>query len=244
VPKNFRPGRAPAHPAWSLEYDTATARIENENVFVHVVIDAEEPEQPNTALPSVPPRELCQTFKLACEATPLADQATVDFLFATTRAKLETKGKLTFSGDRSENVTFGAAGVFVPENHGFGRIELRKSLSLRGYTFYEEKLDPSRHFVGEVRELDESSWNLIVENSGRDEALIFVHGFDTSFVKALYREAQIDWDLRFQSIPLLFTWASNRSVLDYVYDQQSALMAGRAFCLRKQQIGHGRLGSS
>jgi hypothetical protein len=89
-----------------LGYDTATARIENENVFVHVVIDAEEPEQPNTALPSVPPRELCQTFKLACEATPLADQATVDFLFATTRAKLETKGSsFNLQSEKLENAT-------------------------------------------------------------------------------------------------------------------------------------------
>jgi esterase/lipase superfamily enzyme len=53
--------------------------------------------------------KMCQTFKLAGEATPLADQATVDFLFATTRAKLQTPEKLTYSGDRSKDVTFGAA---------------------------------------------------------------------------------------------------------------------------------------
>jgi esterase/lipase superfamily enzyme len=88
---------------------------------------------------------------------------------------------------------------------------------------------------------DENSWNSIVKNSGKD---LFVHGFDTSFVEALYHEAQIVWDLRLQGIPVLFNWASNGSVLDYFYDQQSALMARRPFCLRKQQIGHGRLGSS
>jgi esterase/lipase superfamily enzyme len=216
------------HSAWWLGYNKATARIED--VFVHVVLDAEQPARPDAARPSVPPPELCRAFEQACKATPLADKATVDFLFATTRAKLEARGKLFYSGARSDDITFGAARVSVPENHGFGHVELPKSVNLFRYTLYEEKLDPARHFVIKaVKPLDESSWNSIVRDSSRDEALIFVHGFNTSFDDALYREAQIVWDMRFAGLPVLFSWASKGSLLDYYYDQQSAVAARQAF---------------
>jgi hypothetical protein len=41
------------HSAWWLGYNKATARIED--VFVHVVLDAEQPARPDAARPSVPP---------------------------------------------------------------------------------------------------------------------------------------------------------------------------------------------
>ena len=61
------------------------------------------------------------------------------------------------------------------------------------------------------------------------DALVFVHGFNTSFDDAVLRHAQIVWDLQYTGLPVLFSWPSRESVLDYVYDQQSAIGAREHF---------------
>jgi esterase/lipase superfamily enzyme len=99
-----------------------------------------------------------------------------------------------------------------------------------GYSLYEEKLDPTKHFViGEVRTLAEDDWMHLLQDGNPSEALIFVHGFNTSFEDALYRQAQIIWDLQYKGMAVLFTWASRGDALDYIYDQQSALLARNSF---------------
>jgi esterase/lipase superfamily enzyme len=59
--------------------------------------------------------------------------------------------------------------------------------------------------------------------------LVFVHGFNTTFEDALYRNAQIVWDLQYTGLPVLFTWASRGQVADYIYDKDSAYLAREAF---------------
>ncbi|HKY86033.1 MAG TPA: alpha/beta hydrolase, partial [Pseudorhodoplanes sp.] len=63
----------------------------------------------------------------------------------------------------------------------------------------------------------------------KDEALIFVHGFKVGFLDAIYRCAQIAWDIRYEGIPVLYSWASRAKVLDYPYDQISARLAQPRF---------------
>lgn len=68
-----------------------------------------------------------------------------------------------------------------------------------------------------------------IRSSGKPEALVFVHGFNVSFVEAVYRCAQIAWDIAYKGIPILFSWASRGAVLDYGYDRNSALIARSRF---------------
>jgi esterase/lipase superfamily enzyme len=57
---------------------------------------------------------------------------------------------------------------------------------------------------------------------GRD-VLLYVHGFNETFETALTSYARVVAKLEFTGAPVLFTWPSAGSVLDYNYDRESAM---------------------
>lgn len=175
--------------------------------------------------PCTPHPKLCQP---AISAAP--DPRLVEFLFATTRMPMKVGGRDSFSGERANGTTYGAARVRVPDDHVAGRIELPKNVGFLGVAIYEQKLDAHKHFViKEVRKMSEQAWHDVLRSGRTDEALVFVHGYNNSFDNALYRTAQIVWDLQYRGKAVLFTWASRDKTVDYVYDQQSALGASARF---------------
>jgi esterase/lipase superfamily enzyme len=175
----------------------------------------------------------CAEWSTLCDQlSPLGEERTVEFLIATTRREIPGASIVSFTGDRAPNMTFGAAKVSIPNDpyHHFGRVELPHRYKLFGLSVYEEKLDPTKHFViREVRKLTDAQWDELLGDRRSDEALVFVHGYHTSFEDALYREAQIIWDLQYPGPAILFTWASRGGASDYAYDQQSALIARDSF---------------
>jgi esterase/lipase superfamily enzyme len=56
----------------------------------------------------------------------------------------------------------------------------------------------------------------------RDHALVFVHGYNTAFDSALYRTAQIAYDLKFDGAAFAYSWPSGGAVASYTYDRESA----------------------
>ena len=65
----------------------------------------------------------------------------------------------------------------------------------------------------------------------RGQALIFVHGFNVSFDNALFRAAQIAYDLNFDGPGVSFSWPSRGqagtlgsilAIRHYPYDRESA----------------------
>ncbi|MGE7469205.1 alpha/beta hydrolase [Bosea sp. NPDC003192] len=170
------------------------------------------------------------------------DRRSVEILFATTRQKVDESGRTTFSGARARAMTFGAARVRIPEDHRLGHIELPGSARLFSISLYERKLDLKRHFViKDVKALDREDWDQVIRTKKANEALIFVHGFNTTFDQSLYRAAQIVWDLQYQNLSILFSWASMGDVLRYEFDQQSAMVARDSFIelLRILRTEHG-----
>lgn len=63
----------------------------------------------------------------------------------------------------------------------------------------------------------------------KDQALIFVPGFNTSFDGALFRTAQIVADLDFDGAVFVYSWPSAGRVVQYVYDRDSAAAAAASF---------------
>ena len=59
----------------------------------------------------------------------------------------------------------------------------------------------------------------------KDHAFVFVHGFNTSFDCALYRTAQIAYDLKFDGVPFVYSWPSGGKVASYTYDHGSVEQA-------------------
>lgn len=173
----------------------------------------------------------------AISAPETNDSQSVQIFFATTR---ERDGK-SYSEKRNNSMNFGRAIVRVPEYHKMGTIERPQLIHdyILPFISYEEKLDLSKHFIiNDITTLNQEDWNKTARSLSRDEALIFVHGFNTTFDEALYRAAQLTWDLQYKDkgIPVLFSWASWGGATEpvgylrsYLYDRDSALIGGNAF---------------
>ncbi|BBU60405.1 hypothetical protein MSC49_03400 [Methylosinus sp. C49] len=159
------------------------------------------------------------------------DPRVVDLFYATVRKPNENETRAvgdSYSGERDESLHFGRARVRVPEHHHFGRLELPGGFSI--LTLSSEQPDQNKHFIlRSVQSLSQEQWDTQIDAIGPHEALVFVHGFRTTFDEAVYRFAQISFDAQFKGLPVLFSWASRGEVAGYEYDRNSALVAGGAF---------------
>lgn len=109
--------------------------------------------------------------------------------------------------------------ITVPPEHEAGRIE-RPSFGSE---------DPQKHFIAASRRsLDETAFlaELAAHISGRigsnRDVLLYVHGFNNSYDDTRFRLAQLVEDGRFGGVPVLFTWPSSSSLLDYGAAKESA----------------------
>jgi esterase/lipase superfamily enzyme len=153
----------------------------------------------------------------------------VGILFATTR-KRDVSETAYFTGERNKQITYGSARVRIPEQHRIGRIELPFKLELFSLTFYEQSLDPRKHFIIEaINILSLQEWKSLISSSGLGDSLVFVHGFNVTFRDALCRLAQIAYDIQYPGLPVLFSWPSRGQILDYGYDRESALVTHDPF---------------
>lgn len=93
--------------------------------------------------------------------------------------------------------------------------------------------DPRLHFLtsGEERFADAAAFRaglagaLADRPRGGREAVIFVHGFNTTFAEGLYRTAQVGADLDLPGVLVHYAWPSRANPLAYAYDRDSALFA-------------------
>lgn len=129
-----------------------------------------------------------------------------------------------YTGERSPALNVGIVRVRVPEGHHIGNIELPSSVKFWGITLKSYASDPTKHFtIRSIEKTDEAKWVQALASSKKKKALVFVHGFNTKFRDAVFRAAQITWDLQFKGATVLFSWPSRGEIADYLYDKDSAL---------------------
>ncbi len=58
---------------------------------------------------------------------------------------------------------------------------------------------------------------------GRRDVLIYIHGFNQSFETAVLDAARLSDGLKFRGETMAFSWPSRNSLLNYIYDRESAL---------------------
>jgi esterase/lipase superfamily enzyme len=143
-------------------------------------------------------------------------QATeVSLFFATNRASIEDKqSQIDFSLDRSYSLTFGQLVISVPPTSARAVGSIDADFRVTGARVFDDRAN----FVQALRaEIDRRNVR------GRlASPLIFVHGYAESFRRTAYRNAQIVIDGGLNVIPILFSWPSRNSPLDYAYDRESA----------------------
>lgn len=184
--------------------------------------------------PGIPKKDFCFHGLGPCEISMFPKEPSdreVEFLFATDREARKNTSPIEFVGDRQEQLSYGAVTVRIPEDHRVGKIELPATWKLFGYEIYREKESDKKHFsLRRASIVSEEDWLKIAKEKSADTALVFVHGFNVSFDDAVYRLAQVVWDLQYSGLPVLYAWSSKAGgVADYVYDKESASLAREGF---------------
>lgn len=167
---------------------------------------------------------------------PPADKTydVVPVFYGTDRAVEANPTRLAFGSERGRALQLGRALVTVPMSHKVPEVERPWVVELPYFKvkIYEEAEDPAKHFtLQEISALTKDQMlafvkeRLAMSKNFKDHAIVFVHGFNTPFDFALYRTAQIAYDLKFDSVPFVYSWPSGGKVASYTYDRGSAEQA-------------------
>lgn len=158
----------------------------------------------------------------------------VDVFFGTDRKREADRSKFgravaAFGTGRSNQLTLGKAVVTVPkEGREKGSIPRPEwDLVVARFSFREE--NPERDFT--LLAVDVLSRDDFIRQARdkvrrsqrfKDQAFIFVHGYFVTFDDALFRAAQISYDLDFDGIPFVYSWPSVAGLTGYVLDRGRA----------------------
>lgn len=158
----------------------------------------------------------------------------VPVYYGTDRAVEADPARLKYGAERGHKLQLGRALVTVPTAHKVPAIERPWVIEIPYFKvkIYEETEDPAKHFtLQELKALTREELLALVKErlaksaTFKDHAIVFVHGFNTSFDYALYRTAQIAYDLKFDGAPFVYSWPSGGKVASYTYDRGSAEQA-------------------
>ena len=124
--------------------------------------------------------------------------------------------------DPQERVHHGYCDVLIPESHAFGSV---------GSSWLKRWLRPwqpdDRLRIEQVARLDEAIFLRSVRRELRAldpaerVALVYIHGYRTSFDEAAIRAAQIGFDLKVPGITAFFSWHSRGELDDYLADGEA-----------------------
>lgn len=189
------------------------------------------PRAPSAAAPKPVTEAPSGGGAAAPPATPQADWQVVPVYWGTDRAVQPNAQRLVFGSDRARKLQLGMAEITVPKTHEVPNVERPWVVKIPYFdvTIYAEEEDAKKHFtVKEIKALSREELLALVKarlkdsKIYKDQALVFVHGYNTSFDNALYRTAQIAYDLDFDGAPFLYSWPSGGAVASYTYDRESA----------------------
>jgi esterase/lipase superfamily enzyme len=114
------------------------------------------------------------------------------------------------------------AKVSIPHDHRMGMLEQPR------WFHFEFRENPALHVVLlEVRPCERAVFTKELQDflcrAKEPEALVFIHGYNVSFVDAARRTAQIAYDLNFHGAPILYSWPSRAKPLAYTVDETNVL---------------------
>lgn len=123
--------------------------------------------------------------------------------------------------NRSGPLEYGKTVVSIPFTHRMGIVESPQWYKLE---FWEE---PHKHVMMlDLVTLDRDAfWGALDQAAGegvKNQALVFVHGFNVPFANAVRRTAQIVYDLDFPGVAVTYSWPSQGNPAAYTVDKQMA----------------------
>lgn len=126
-----------------------------------------------------------------------ADTQSIPVLVVTNRATSRSPAcsDSYFGVTGQKNASYVTCSISVPKKHSIGALDEVEDRVPDPHSFF---------FATKMETLDEGS--LIARAAVGEETLVFVHGFNVPFSEALYRAAQIKYDLKFAGPVVLFSW--------------------------------------
>lgn len=147
--------------------------------------------------------------------------------YAVVRVYYATDRNRTGSGNPSEifgvdnaGLSYGVCEVSIPRRHEPGALESPSIWRL------EFRPDPEKHVVllsasPQPEDLYFANLRKAVQSAKRASAFVFVHGYNVTFEDAARRTAQISYDVRFDGVPVFYSWPSQGTTAGYLHDEES-----------------------
>lgn len=216
--------------------DVARAMAEAERQKQEAAAPAERGATPATRAPELaaaPPPPVAEApLPAAAPPAPPEPWDVVPVYYGTDRAREAGPEPVSYTAERGKRLDLGRALVTVPKSHQVPNVERPwvYKLPFTQIVIAQEKEDPAKHFtLKELKALSREEMislvkaRLAASSSYKEHAIVFVHGFNTSFEAAVYRTAQIAYDLKFDGAPFLYSWPSKGALglQDYNYDRES-----------------------
>jgi esterase/lipase superfamily enzyme len=158
----------------------------------------------------------------------------VPVFFGTDRSRRDQPKRIGYGTDRAHKLEVGRALVTVPKAHQVPNVERPWAIKIpyTSVVLYQQDEDPKKHFtIQELKSLSKEKLLALIRDrlrasrSFQDQALVFVHGYNNGFDAALFRTAQIAYDLKYDGAPFLYSWPSGAGIAGYPYDRESAQQA-------------------
>ncbi len=141
--------------------------------------------------------------------------------YGTDRKVKTYRSAVTGYGVKGSSLSYGVVEVTVPRTHRAGKLE-RPS-------FWKLEWSAKEHRHVTVKSISQKEKSLFfrdlrhqMQKSAKKKALVYVHGFNTSFEKAACRTAQLCHDLHFAGLPVFYSWPSRGVISAYEADGRQA----------------------
>jgi esterase/lipase superfamily enzyme len=158
----------------------------------------------------------------------------VPVFYGTDRVRTDGPKRIVYSSERARRLELGRALVTVPKSHQVPTIERPFAIRIPYFqiTIYEAAEDPKLHFtlkelvvLSQEEFLAQAKARVGGSSAFKDQAVLFVHGYNNDFDYALYRTAQMAYDLKFDGAAFLYSWPSGGDFTSYGYDLDSSAQA-------------------
>lgn len=183
--------------------------------------------------PTVPTLPVAPPAPVGAAPAPAAGYHIVPVFFGTDRNRKDLPKRIAYANDRARRLELGQALVTVPLEHKVPNIERPRAWSIPYFgTVWQETEDPKKHFtIREIKTLNKTDLLTLVRQrlggsqTFKDQSIVFIHGYNVGFDDALFRTAQISYDLQFDGATFAYSWPSGSGWTSYPYDRDSAQQA-------------------
>ena len=157
------------------------------------------------------------------ERIEVNDSADATDLYGTDQKRRKEIKNVEYTGNRGNgSLDLGITAISIPNEHRLGAIEKPKWFRLQFREVPEKHVMLQSVYQLERDEFIQRSRGVLRRKISVDRrALIFIHGYNTTFTNALQRAAQVAYDLNYNGLIMLYSWPSEGSTHRYTVDESN-----------------------